>query len=150
MLELLAAVILVAIFFGVSLTTALYGIIQTILIIIALSTVVVILTPFAERFWEWFNNVPEQKPKLQEQPKLAKKRPRNAKRNNIIGWIVVFVLCFLITGIILLATDVINTSEWQSIPIYVRIFIPHLPFVAILATSIIKNQINKKRASKKR
>ena len=148
MLELLALVILVAIFFGISLTAALHGIIKFVLIILGLCILLVIITPAAEKFWEWFTNVPPETPKPQVQPKPIKKRKKNTKANLISGWIVVFIICFLITGIIILISGVIETNAWRSMPIFIQLLVPHLPFIAILTTSLVRDQIYKKRASK--
>jgi hypothetical protein len=79
MIEFLAFIVLVAIFFGVSLSTALYGTINAMLIIFLISFVFVLLTPSAKKFWEWFTAVEPQKPQTPAAKKSTKKRKVNAK-----------------------------------------------------------------------
>ena len=147
MVEFLAFIVLVAIFFGVSLTTALYGTIKAILWIIGLSILYAMLSPALEKFWAWFTDVEPIKNTTKSTP--TKKRTPNAKRNNIGGWIVIFIICYLITTIILYAFNIVETDGFDKLPIIIKILIPSLPFIAIFATLFIKNAINKKRASHK-
>jgi Mn2+/Fe2+ NRAMP family transporter len=148
MIEFLAFIVLVAIFFGVSLSTALYGTINAMLIIFLISFVFVLLTPSAKKFWEWFTDVEPQKPQTPAAKKSTKKRKVNAKRNNICGWIVVFIICYLITACILFAINFLEIEGIRQLPIAIKIALPSLPFIAIFASYYIKNAIDKKRASR--
>ena len=151
MLDLLVLVILVAIFFGISLTAALHGILQAVGIIILIGIVFLFLQP-------WFEKLPEpaQKPQPAPQPKaiqqrtvIVKKKPK--KDHNIFLWVIFFIISYLITGLFLTATEINRSTEYlrSADGTWLVLTMNMLPFIIVLSYHLIKKFIASKKRTKK-
>ena len=160
MLDFLILVILVAIFFGISLTAALHGILQVILWIIVISVVLTLAFPFLEKFWHWFTTPAKEPNKTVKpiQPKLALsksaqakyKKSKENKSSSIIGWVIYFIVSYFITSMfIVIFQDRTGTTTWYTslphpIGIIIEFLLPCIPFIVTLAYSLIKKHVGKK------
>ena len=142
MLELLALVVLVAIFFGVSLSAALSGVIVALIVVFVVCAASVFISPFIEAFWVRLTTAT---PK----PKKAKPADRFANIKTLEfnpktqGWALILFVTYLITAIIILATGLSDTDAWRKMPTFIGFLIPALPFVFMLIISIIKKRASK-------
>lgn len=134
MLDLLALVILIAIFFGISLGAALNGALVALLVIFALSAIFVIIEPYASAFSGGY--VPA---------KNAQKKPKKpAKSHPIIKGVVAFVIIYFISLIFLIFITSFLSIPYVPMPILLTI--TALPGIAYVSKGIIKTRINKKHA----
>lgn len=146
MLELLAFVILVAIFFGISLSAALHGVIVFIIWAIVLFWGIMLLLPPIYDFLEPKVKTQINKPK-QAPAKARKPKEINYKRSAFRGGFIVFVFTYLLTAVILMIIYEIYFSITKThvpIPSWLAFLLPFMPFTMIEIYRYMKNHANRK------
>ena len=132
MVDLLALVVLVAIFFGIGLASALNGVIILFISIVIGWSVVLLLGPLALGLYFKINNLPPPK-----QPKKPKK-PANPTGGAILVFL--FLFTYLLTALILWVVLEYSTLELPKAPSWVAFLLPTIPFLIIYIVRGIKNR----------
>lgn len=154
-MDLLILIILVAIFFSISLTAAFHGILQFFLTLVGIVIVLIILYYL---FKPIDTPAPQPKPTPQPAPKpVAKKKPEEKFKvkhpvlSKIIGWSVFFIISYIITFYICIGTGITWSTEYlrSAEGAWLAFSLPAVPFILTLASSIIKKWTTKKRAKSK-
>ena len=150
MLELLALIILIAIFFGISLSAALNGVIIIFVSILAGWFLLALLfPPFADLF-EW-NQDRKKKQAIANQARRkeaqAKRAAKKAAKQNKYPWagaIIVFVFMYLVTALFIILVGLIIRNFIPNmtfnIPEWLMLLLPATPFVAFEIIACIKNR----------
>lgn len=135
MLELLAFIILIAIFFGISLSAALHGALIFLAVVFVIACIATIAAPYISALSGGF--VPSGTPKPATKPSKARvQKPHNL----IVMDIVFFIVTYLISAIVLM---IMGISENPNIPIIVKLLLPSLPAVVFYIVILCKKHIKK-------
>lgn len=137
MLDFLILVILVAIFFGISLTSAMHGIIIAFLVITGVSFLLLIISPFLAKLWVNITTPATKSKAVKQTPKQP------AKKHPISSWMFFFVTSYLITFLLLVITGVSERLTNQKL-YYLDFLLPVIPFIIVFGYSTIKKIIHKK------
>lgn len=150
MLELLAFVILVAIFFGISVSAALNGVIILFAAIIVIWLLIAALFPPIVDAFEW-NQERKKKQEIinQEKRKVAeaKRAAKKAAKQGKYPWggaILAFIFMYLITALLIMIIGLIIQKFFPelnySMPNWLMILLPATPFVMIEIIASIKKR----------
>lgn len=147
--ELIGIVILVAVFFGISFSAALHGIISFVLWASVIGVVLYgIVSLFANS--SKTADVPQNKIQASPVPRKITKETEPIKIPSFVKWLTFFIISYLITLLFMTAIGLSEMCIKYNVPIWVDFSIPALPFILVLVISLIKNGVqNKKRAPKK-
>lgn len=150
MLELLAFVILVAIFFGISISAALNGVIIVFVAIIAIWLLIAALFPPIVDALEWNQErkkkqeiINQEKRKVAEAKRAAKKAAKQGK-NQWAGAILIFVFMYLVTAFFIMFIGLVVKNFVPNmtfnIPEWLMLILPAMPFITIEIIAFIKNR----------
>jgi hypothetical protein len=131
MIDVLVTVILIAWFFGISYTAALHGLINFIIWIIVLGFIFIIAQ-------DLFAPV-----EISSAPvKKLKKPEKGIKIPASVKWLFYFFLSYLITSLIAIIIGVWDSAS--TLPLWLLLLIPALPFDIILIRHLIKKATTKR------
>ena len=150
MLELLAFVILVAIFFGISVSAALNGVLTVFISIVAIWLLIGLLAPSILDAFEW-NQERKKKQEIinQEKRKVAeaKRAAKKAAKQGKYPWggaILIFVFLYLATAIFIkligLIIEKIFPNVNYSMPEWLMLLLPATPFITLEIVAFIKKR----------
>lgn len=153
MLELLAFVILVAIFFGISVSAALNGVIIVFVAIIAIWLLIAALFPPIVDALEWNQErkkkqeiINQEKRKVAEAKRAAKKAAKKGK-NQWAGAILIFVFMYLVTALFIMFIGLVVKNFVPNmtfnIPEWLMLILPATPFITIEIIAFIKNRASR-------
>ena len=150
MLELLAFVILVAIFFGISVSAALNGVLTVFISIVAIWLLIGLLAPSILDAFEW-NQERKKKQEIinQEKRKVAeaKRAAKKAAKQGKYPWggaILIFVFLYLATAIFMMLIGLIIEKIFPnvnySMPEWLMLLLPATPFITLEIVAFIKKR----------
>lgn len=150
MLELLAFVILVAIFFGISVSAALNGVLTVFISIVAIWLLIGLLAPSILDAFEW-NQERKKKQEIinQEKRKVAeaKRAAKKAAKQGKYPWggaILAFVFLYLVTAIFMMLIGLIIEKIFPnvnySMPEWLMLLLPATPFITLEIVAFIKKR----------
>ena len=150
MLELLAFVILVAIFFGISVSAALNGVLTVFISIVAIWLLIGLLAPSILDAFEW-NQERKKKQEIinQEKRKVAeaKRAAKKAAKQGKYPWggaILAFVFMYLVTAIFMMLIGLIIEKIFPnvnySMPEWLMLLLPATPFITLEIVAFIKKR----------
>ena len=150
MLELLAFVILVAIFFGISVSAALNGVIIVFVAIIVIWLLIAALFPPIVDAFEWNQERKKKQEIINQEKRKAAQAKRNAKKAAKQGkypWggaILIFVFLYLVTAIFMMLIGLIIEKIFPnvnySMPEWLMLLLPATPFITLEIVAFIKKR----------
>lgn len=150
MLELLAFVILVAIFFGISVSAALNGVIIIFVAIIVIWLLIAALFPPIVDALEW-NQERKKKKEIADQQKRkvaeAKRAAKKAAKQGKYPWggaILAFVFMYLVTALFIMLIGLVVENFIPNmafnIPEWLMLILPATPFITLEIVAFIKKR----------
>ena len=150
MLELLAFVILVAIFFGISVSAALNGVIIVFVAIIVIWLLIAALFPPIVDAFEWNQERKKKQEIINQEKRKAAQAKRNAKKvakQDKYPWggaILIFVFMYLVTGFFIifigLVVKIFVPNMVFNIPEWLMLLLPATPFITLEIVAFIKKR----------
>lgn len=150
MLELLAFVILVAIFFGISVSAALNGVLTVFVSIVAIWLLIGLLAPSILDAFEW-NQERKKKQEIinQEKRKVAeaKRAAKKAAKQGKYPWggaILAFIFMYLVTALFIMLIGLVVENFIPNIafniPEWLMLILPATPFITLEIVAFIKKR----------
>lgn len=143
--EFIGLVILVAMFFGISFSAALHGIISFVLWSLVIG---VILYGVISIFTYLLQPADVPQKTIQTKP-VQQKVVRNTKPIKVpsfVKWLIFLAVSYLFSLLFMVAIGLSETCIKYNVPVFVHLSIPALPFIVVLAVNLIKKiPKNKKR-----
>lgn len=142
MVDLLVLVILVSIFFGISLTSALHGILGSLGAVIVIGIVLSLICS------DFMSSNTSSQPAQKATPRTEiKDKPK--KKHPILVWSTFFIISYFISLMFLVATGIDEGTEYmRNGGRWLKFVLPIIPFIIVFIISLVFKYKSKKRTKK--